>query len=165
MEAIYNIDYNKPITWLIPPRLRSSILMYWVKALISPIDKLYGDFTRYRKDVLYRTSITPQVCYMEKVLNDTFDKTQRRITITDGFEYIVTLIHLDEALKPLPTYLEGTGHDEDIPIIHDDSAYMDSGCDFNVNIPFSLSQTDEMRLKSIINTYKLPSKRYKILYS
>ncbi|NJM16135.1 MAG: hypothetical protein HC896_12835 [Bacteroidales bacterium] len=51
-----------------------------------------------------------------------------------------------------------------VPIIHDNSAYANTGYSFNVHVPFLLSQANDLRLKSLINTYKLASKKYKILY-
>jgi hypothetical protein len=162
MGPIYNIDYNTLIKWLVPPVLRNEFMLNWIKALISPLISTYLSFIRYYNDISYKLSITPQVCYLQKILNDTFDNELRRIYITDPENYIVTLIHTDDAQNPLITHLDSSL--EEIPIIHDDSAYESSGNDFNVIIPFVLSQIQEYQLKTILNTYKLPSKRYKLYY-
>ncbi|MBN1185775.1 MAG: hypothetical protein JXB49_26065 [Bacteroidales bacterium] len=162
MEPIYNIDYNRLIRWLVPPQLRNAFILAWTKALISPVAWLYNSFIAYWTDVNYRTAITPQVCYLQKVLNDTFDASSRRITVIDNPGYSVILIHQDSAQLPVFTHQEGSGHDADIPIIHDNSNY--SGTyDFVVQVPFVLTQTELYRMASILNAYKLASKRYKIM--
>lgn len=165
MRKIYNIDFTKLVVWLIPPRLRVQFWIDWGKALVSPISSLYNKWKTYYNDVAYRLDITGQVCKLESALNDAFDNIERRITITDTLEKEVLLIHTDEAQKPLiiqtDSYVQTNGG---AVIIYTNSAYANSGYDFNINIPFTLTKQDEIRLKSILGTYKLPSKRYKILY-
>ncbi|HLO59067.1 MAG TPA: hypothetical protein VK172_14680 [Lentimicrobium sp.] len=164
MASIYSIDYNKLIRWLLPPKLRSEFTLNWLKSLVSPIVIIYNAFILYRSDVEYRTAITPQVCYLQKVLNDTFDNTERRIIILDNPEKTVLLIHTDEANKPLMIHKVRSGHDSVTPLIHDSSSFS-GGQDFTVKVPFSLTQAQEYRMMSILNNYKLISKRYKILYA
>jgi hypothetical protein len=165
MEPIYNIDFNRLIKWLVPPLLRNTITLNWLKALISPISWLYNNLLLYKSDVDYRIAITPQVCYLEKVLNDTFDNLSRRIVILDNPDKGIILIYMDESGLPLMTHLEGSGHDSETPIIHDDSSF--SGIsDFIVSVPVQLAitQAQEYRMKSILNTNKLVGKQYKIMY-
>lgn len=167
MKKIYNIDFTRLITWLFPPKLRAEILLNWLKALVSPISSLYNAWKLYYSDVAIRLSITSQVCSIEGYLNDIFDPVQRRITITDTLNDTVILIHKDEANLPLKLYIAySAGIDNNlITVISDDSNYGNSGYDFNVKIPFLLNINQEFRLKSIIDTYKLAGKRYKIFYT
>jgi len=164
MQPIYNINFTRLINWLVPPRLRREKLLNWLKVLVSQIQTLYNAWKSYHDDVDYRTGLNGQVCRLEGVLNDAFDPELRRINITDTNEYLVNLTHTDEAQDPLPLYMPDTGYNDDIVVIHDDSSYANSGYDFNVNMPVNLNTNDEYRLKSILSTYKLASKRYKILY-
>lgn len=165
--SYYILGINKLVTWLVPPRQRFVLFTELVKVAATPLSFVYQLFTNYRLDIDYRLLITPQVCYLEKIINDSFDKEQRRINISDALNYQVILIHTDEAQIPLMTHQDnqGTYYDESIPVIHDVSAYADSGNDFYVNVPFTLTNTQEHKLKNIINTYKLASKRYKIIYT
>ncbi len=165
MDKRLNVNFRRLATWLMPPILRGSFFVEWVNILIVPVKAIYNDFKRYVEEQAYWLGITPQVCYLEKALNDTFDKEFRRITITDTTDYLVILIHKAEAQKPLMTHKANTGNDEDIPIIHHSSAYADSGYDFNVNIPFLLTQPEEFRLRSILDKFKLASKQYRINYT
>jgi hypothetical protein len=115
---------------------------------------LQNDFEKNRDNNIYKLVHTGQACYLRKVLNDTFDKTERRIYITDGGDNDVLLIHRDsdQKLTELPI------------IIHRDEDYGDSGYDFVVVIPAAINFTREVELhmKSVINFYKLAGKRYKI---
>jgi hypothetical protein len=167
MNPIYTIDFTRLIGWLVPPRLRVEFTLNWLKSLVLPIVALYNTWKNYQADVDYRVNLTGQVCRLRGALNDAFDMLNRRIIITDTPDYTVMLIHLDEAQNPIKTHLpnQGTYYDNEIPVIHDNSAYTNGGVDFNVIIPFALDTNQENRLKSILNTYKLASKRYKILYT
>lgn len=163
MRPIYDINFQVLAAWLIPPKLRGNITIAYIKALISPIMWLYGRFRLYMEDVSYRTSITPQVCYLQKVLNDTFDLSHRRIQILDTPGITALLIHLEESNLPVITHQQGSGHDAEIPIIHDESSY-DGIYDFVVTMPFQLDVNGHNRLVTILNTYKLAGKVYQIIY-
>jgi hypothetical protein len=163
MDPIYNVDFNRLLKWLVPPLLRSNLILNWLKAIISPIYWVYNNFIQYKSDVDYRTAITPQVCYLEKVLNDTFDKVRRRITISDNPGKNIVLIHMDDAALPVKIHQEGSGHDAVTLLIHDESSYVNLS-DFIVRVPLTLQQSQRYRLQTILNTYKLASKRYKIIY-
>lgn len=164
-KKLFQIDLDRLALWLIPPKLRRNLLFALVKCLISPIKQVFSELLQYREQTRYWMTITPQVCYLERALNDMFDLEQRRITLTDTTEYLVPLIHPDNAQQPIVTQPEGVGRDREILRIHPESVYDDVGADFNVNVPFSLSLNDENRLKSILMEYKLVSKRFKIIYS
>lgn len=161
MEQIYNVDFTRLIRWLIPPLQRNTFTVNWLKALISPVVWLYNQFILYKTNVDYRISITPQVCSLQKVLNDTFDNTLRRIQIADAPGRNILLIHTDEAAMPILLNMDETGNPT---IIHTSSSYGSNTCDFIVIVPFSLTETQEYRMKSILDNNKLASKRYNIIY-
>ncbi|NJM16136.1 MAG: hypothetical protein HC896_12840 [Bacteroidales bacterium] len=87
MEWLYNLNITRLITWLLPPVLRSDFRIAWLTALTSPVANIYQEFSRYRQDVNYSLVITPQVWALEKAANDVFDPSQRRIYISDTYDF------------------------------------------------------------------------------
>lgn len=160
---IFRTDILKLALMLIPPRLRLLDLVAMVKAMAAPLAAEKADFDKYREDTQYWLGITPQVCYLEKALNDHFDSVQRRIAIENTAGLDVQLIHKDEADKPI---MLNTDAADNPNIIHDESAYATAGVDFNVKVPllnyYTSSQIFHMR--AILDKYKLPDKQYKILH-
>lgn len=160
---IFQTDIVKLAQMLIPPRLRLIDLVEWAKAVVTPLVAEKAEFDVYREETQYWLGITPQVCYLEKALNDKFDTAQRRIRIVNTAGLDVQLIHSDEANKPVMLHTD----EADSPnIIHDNSAYATAGVDFNVLVPllnyYSSSQIFHMR--AILDRFKLPDKQYKILH-
>ncbi len=164
MSKNFKINFNRLVGWLVPPFMRKLFFVRFLVALTSAIKVIYQEFMTFREDTNYWLGITSQVCALEKALNDTFDNEQRRITITDASNDEVLLIHKDEAQNPLITYIANQGYDAKIPVIHKAETYNDV-YDFIVNIPFELSVNDEYRMRTILNKYKLVSKRYKLNYT
>lgn len=152
---IYNVDFDKLVTMLLPTFKRKSKIIKFLKSLTKPIIELQQIFTRFRLDTLYKINHNGQVVYLQKVLNDRFDKTARRIYITDG-------------LFNDPTYVFPYQDDKDVYL---NIQYIFNGLelafkdvDFVVVLPsdINLSVEEDIRMKSLINYYKLASKTYKI---
>lgn len=157
-ERVYHINFSKLIRWLTPQPLRDVFMLTWLGVLITPIARLHQDFLRFRKAKLYFLGITPQVCYLEKMLNDSFDFTQRRIRINDAIWYPPTYLYQEAELKALYLYQEV----EDKPLIlyteGEAGVYQD---DFVVLVPFGLIYNVE-EMKANIDTFKLASTKYTI---
>ncbi|MBL0144943.1 MAG: hypothetical protein IPP48_03455 [Chitinophagaceae bacterium] len=157
-EQTYNIDFSKLTRWLLPSFVRKPKMMYWMLALATPVIVLYGDFKRYRKTKQYQLLITPQVCYLEKMLNDTFDFTLRRIRIVDAIWYPATNIFTISESKPVAVYTSGEGAPLIIYTDGEAGLFQD---DFIVEVPAALV-FDENQMKANINIYKLAGTKYKI---
>ncbi len=146
---MYNIDIKKLVVLLLPTFLRRVKMVAWLHSLVTPLLVLHNDFMRIREKHLYELNHNGQVCYLRKVLNDAFDKKQRRINITDGNKYGREYIYTRSENKP--KYL-GTMY------LRPRSDYADTGVDFIVEVPQEVYNETEMR--SLIDYYKLASKRY-----
>ncbi|MCD8041450.1 MAG: hypothetical protein LUH10_00140 [Tannerellaceae bacterium] len=158
----YDIQLRKLGMLLLPAFLRKSLLCAFVYTIVSPLENIYGRFMNFRLESLYRIKYNGQVCYLRAVLNDQFDPLQRRITITEnpGANNSVVIVRDKNYNEPIPVrqpdkvekvmYLRG---------VAGKYAY-----DFWVNIPTVLSETETAKLKSVVNTYKLASKRFNINY-
>jgi hypothetical protein len=157
-DKIYQIDYDKLRVWLVPGRLRRERIIAYLHVVTSGVVSLYLDFLRYRKAKLYQLMITPQVCYLQRMLNDRFDFTQRRILIVDGIDKPPFYIYQHAELKP--KYLRRTSEAKPqwIYTAGESGILTD---DFVVKVPAGIIfQMAEMR--SLVKAYKLAGTRFKI---
>ena len=158
MANFFNIDFNRLAVLLIPPLLREPLIIAFVQVLISPAAWLYRQFATWRDNNRYHLSITAQVCRLERVLNDRFDRYSRRIFITRGTVY-------DEAF----IYTSGEGMDEYL-FTEGESDYFyiytrfETGAesaDFIVHVPVDLG-FDESEFRAVLDIYKAECKNYTI---
>lgn len=94
MKNYTTIDWNKMLLWMVPPILRKQKHLLWLKSLLSPLFGLY-------KENLYKMQHSGQVIYLEKVLNEQFNKTKEfnpNYSIIEKREQ--ELIYIEESLKP-----------------------------------------------------------------
>ncbi len=132
--------------------MRKEKQLAWLRMRHYSLTGIVDRFNIHRKKHLYNLNHNGQVCYLEGVLNDEFDRQERRIFISDGNQYERQYIYTDGEL--LPKYLG-------VIYLHQDADYSDTAVDFIVNIPQGLNY-NEHKMKALINFYKLASKRYKI---
>jgi hypothetical protein len=158
MFSVYNIVLNRLAEWLIPTRLRTSVLLAIVKACYTPFINLHNDFLLYRKAKKYELAMNYQVCYLESFLNDRFDFTQRRIYIEDAKNHPAKYIHQLAELKPLVIFARSESNHEAIYTRGENLG--DYANDFVIFIPVSVV-FDEKEIRAMIAT-KLSGKRYKI---
>lgn len=158
MSSIFDIDYHKLIRLLMPPRLRKVVHVAWLQAITYPVNVLYQQFRRNRDANLYRLSITPQVVYMEKLLNNRYDLADRRISIVDAVSNEVTWIYQEAESKPKFLYTEA-----EVQPIHlfTESEIGNEPVDFYVMVPAAIS-FNENEMSALIDTYKLAGMAYKI---
>jgi len=103
-------------------------------------------------------SVTPQVCFLEKLLNDRYDYTNRGIYIIDGKDFAPLYIYRRDELKPVyiskraenkPKYIYTRGESG---VIKDD---------FIVMVPMPVV-FDMAEMASLIRVYKLAGTKFKI---
>lgn len=153
------VDFEKLGKLLLPIRLRQSLIYAYIKAIDAPFTYIQSKFKLFRDDIAYRLLITPQVILLEKMLNDRYDNSLRRITITDGtFQGTVYLYRADEQFDKI-IYLD----DENINLylnVDDEIGYVDN-MGFLVNVPSAVTFINN-EMEQLINYYKLPSINYTI---
>lgn len=179
MTNFFNIDFKRLVLMLLPTFLRKPLLYSLIKSAVAPMVTLYDQFLRSRSDSLYRLRITPQVCYLRRMLNDNFDPDLRGIRITDGnpsnwiFAYPESRFNATQGKQPLwasPANAKQPGlliftSDTGLRVVPRQGDVGASGLDFNVMVPARLrGVTDEKKMASLVNYYKLASKRYAISY-
>lgn len=151
---MFNIDFNKLIIWMLPFLRRQTRYYSWMQALCSGVISMYSEFMVKRAADLYNLAHDSRVFSIQAVLNDQFDNVNRTIYITDGFTKERTYLYTREEAKPV--YLNPS-----IPLFNNDD-YADTGVDFIVWVPNAivLSAQDMILLTSLVNKYKLASKRF-----
>ena len=149
----FNVNWNRLAILLLPTFLRSEVTKAWVSLLISPVNDVHYWWLQFRKQNIYNLAHNSQKCYLRGALNDRFDNELRRIRIDNGNSFKRQYIYTDAEQK---TKFLGT------IFLYDDSDYADTGVDFIVVVPAGLMYS-VYEMKSLIDFYRLASKRYKII--
>ena len=153
---MFNEDFKKLALWLTPVWLRKANVLIFVLAFTWPIRQLYNQFLLFVAAKIYRLSHNGQVVYLQKVLNDAFDVTLKRIWIGDFV-----------GINRIYFWPETDLRDVDFSVVQffwEDSAYADSGVDFIVHIPVDVATTAPQLayMRSLTDEYKLAGKNYNI---
>lgn len=158
-EEVFNINFRKlAIEWL-PTFNRMPVFTAIVLVMIAPVELLYNEFLKARKQNLIRLKTTCQKFSMQKRLNDFFDPVERRIEIVKAVLFDGTYLYTeaeDDQFKTKTKWLFG----DENPIYLYTEAELYSDYDFVVKIPNS--GINELQLKAEIAYYMLQSKNYKI---
>lgn len=157
-SAFYNIDFKRLATWALPVRKRQNKILALVFGLIIAVMQVFQNLMRWRRQLLYELKITGQVCYLELMLNDRFDSTQRRIYITNPVIYNPTYVYQEAELRPVEVRQESEGQ----PVyLFAEGEVGNTAVDFIVWVPFSIV-FDINEMSSLLNKFKMAGKRYKI---
>ncbi|QKX04895.1 hypothetical protein HN014_08175 [Aquimarina sp. TRL1] len=151
-----NIDYDRLLQMLIPTFLRKRKIKAFLSVLIFPIKILKREFLQFKQATIYKITHNGQVVYLQKVLNDHFDRQQRRIYITDGVFYDPTYVYTHQEDKPVYIGTQYLYTSEELALID---------VDFLIVVPKDFNLTDDMltRFHALVKYYKLVSKTYRII--
>jgi hypothetical protein len=146
---MYDINWNNFVNWLLPAVLRKPRMTAWLLACLAPVIVLNAVFGLFRQAVDRDVAVTPQVRVLSYFLNEMFNPGDPGafIFISDATSISVTWLFTESENKPLylPTFVSGTVGD------------------FIVNVPAGL-RGQENAIRAFVNKYKLPGKRYEIVY-
>lgn len=160
----YRVDFKRLSLMLLPVGMRRPRFAAVAKAIVMPLSALHISFMNFRADSIYRLTHNGQVCHLEAVLNDMFDPTSRRIMIDDpetGDQRNVTFYTRDQNRAIVfPNRSNGSA------VIFNRRGFGGiNDIDFLVKVPSKLADSlDTDRMRTIINMYKLASKRYSIIF-
>ena len=145
------IDFKKTFLLLLPIRLRSvSLLMAFLNSSGSLLNAFFMSWLSWIRDRRYEMGITPQVCYIEKMLNDEFDKEHRRIYISEPEVLVARFFYISTDDK-------NWSFDGDV--FFADNTRFNYPYDFIINLPTDVLINKE-RLIALVNKYKLLGKTY-----
>lgn len=163
-NATYNIDIKKLVLQLLPQIYRQPKHVAWLQALVQPLITLYALFNAFRNSTLYQLSITPQVCYLEKMLNDKYDVALRRIYIDEPPEIEGVPLYQEVEVKPQVLFTEAEVVDDEF-VLYQESESEIFSVDFIVVVPLALEPTIDLNeLTAILDAYKLTTKTYKVQF-
>lgn len=155
---IYRVYFRKLLRWLVPGILDRPIQTAWLNSLVAPLKSLYTAFLSFRESMLYFLSITPQVCRLQKLLNDRYDNQQRRIRIVDGVEYLPLWLYTKAEAKPVALHRKSEGKPQWLYTRAECGA---TAVDFIIQVPvFVVFDLNEMI--GLVRRFKLPSKTFKV---
>lgn len=158
MAGITDINYNRLIRWLVPPRLRRPTTLAWLKALNKPILDAYKRFKAWEQESwFYLKFQTGQVAHLEYVLNEKFDPAQKRIYISGGSQASRLYIHTDAELQPEWLYTDA--ENSPLYIFTDQELVTGWTNDFTINVPNGLVAEDAT-IKAFADRFKRDGKSY-----
>jgi len=135
----------------------------FVEAILKPLEEVNFNLKIFRKRSIYKVVNNGQVVYLQAVLNDQYDRDQRRI-------------YIDSAELKDPLYIYAQNELKDV-YLGEEYLYSQNETDTSASVDFIVYIPVEYRpfsprdleifliqMRSLINYYKLASKRYKIIF-
>jgi hypothetical protein len=157
-DAIYTVNYLLMSLWQVPHQLRQQPMIAYIQVLIAPVTATYHSFVRYRRQKLYELSITPQVCFLQKLLNDRYDNVLRRIIIEDTVLQSSVYLYRDAELKPVYFYTDA----ENTPVyVYTDGETNTLTDDFLIKVPSAIL-FEKAEMAALVKAFCLPGKKFKI---
>lgn len=157
----YDVSFKRMVVLLLPTFLRKPTTITLGLSSAAPLGRLHNDFLAYKKTTDYRLYHNGQVCYLTAVLNDSFDPISRRIQIAGKEEREWKIIYC----RAIGRWMFLPKRESSTAIVINKRGFSGAtSADFVIEIPRPLRGLDEDRLKAIVNSYKLASKRYIINY-
>ena len=77
------INFKQVVGFAFPPRIYTGVAKSILTAMGIVLNGIFKGFIDLYKKIDDDLSITPQVCFLEKILNDKYDDKERRIRIQD----------------------------------------------------------------------------------
>ena len=157
---IYDINYKKLVTWMVPQVLRKTRLLVLLNVLVSPVVYIYNLFMINRRNNLYKLLISPQVCYVEMALNDKYDSSNRQIKIEQPKRKDPLFLYKKIERRPVHLFTKGE-ITKPRTILYQKGEASAFQYDFIVKVPATVAfNMNEMT--AVIESYILPDKVYKI---
>lgn len=156
----YKFDPLKFAADMLPPVLRSKVLLAILRALLTPLRRLLDRFGQFRGDVHRRLNTTGQTFSIEGALNEMYRLSPGAIYITDTDDKQLYLYFSSEGNAPLHLHLISERQD---PFYLSFAHEGKHEPDFIVHIP-SFLRSEEAEIIRFINIYKPAGRTYKIEY-
>jgi hypothetical protein len=169
---IFDLNINKLNVLLLPTFLRAEKgILLFLNAFATALQHLLTAVKTNRENNFYGLSITSQICYLEKALNDRFDRTNRGIVITDGTPLETPYIFQAAEQRPLYIFTAaeisaGQSPARAVPLwLPGEAGGFAGGVSFYINVPANVLQNSaekETEILAFAAKYKLVGKMCKV---
>lgn len=149
-------NFKQVLNFAFLPRTYKGVAKSILSAFGSILNEILSKYITSFEEMHYGLSIAPQVCFLEKMLNDKYDKEQRSIRIEDPEVIEGRFFFPSNELWDKKFYFNING-----ACFVRDTRYDNAGRGFVVVLPMSIAATDEMR--GLIDRHRLVSVRYWIV--
>jgi len=163
MSNFFNVDIERFIKLSLPVSFRQSKILAWLNALFAPIKTNYARFTAFKISVFYILSHNSSIVLLQKMLNDKFDNTERRIYISNVQRSDINRFYYANENKEFGIYNEGSVQKGFYYVFQN----QDTSPDYIVHIPEEYKPFHPLNLekflvkiRSEINRYNHYSKSY-----
>lgn len=158
MSDVFNIDLRRlGLLWL-PTFLRNVRTVAIVGYMAAPIETLYVEFLKRRKQNVIKMDFNYQKFSLQQRLNNAFDPIERRIRIVNAVQYEGVYLYTEAEDDAAYTKTQWLG---DNPLYLRTESELTSEFDFIVEIPNT--NINLYQLRAEIDFHILPSKRYEIV--
>lgn len=168
-DKLFGINFKILAVLWIPTFLRENFILNLCYTLINPLEKMYLEVMKARKQNLIRLNYNYQKFSVQKRLNNAFDPVEKRIEIVKAVQYEGVFTYTKSEIDTTnPNHFSGdlnnkmkwvNGHDKAIYLRSKAELYSDY--DFMVLIPNT--NINLLQLRAEIDYYILPSKSYQII--
>ncbi len=163
INNVYIVDFSALIKLVLPTFLRQVKRLAYLNSLLKPLKEHYNGFVTYKDDAIYRVSHNGSITLLQKVLNDAFDDTERRIYIRNVQRNDSLRIYTEAASKEVGVYTPAK------KALRSSFSFDTETVDFIVHIPIEYQDANELllnkfllKVRSQVDYYKLFAKKYKI---
>lgn len=166
------INYIYLISSLIPLQLRNAGLIAFLNACITPVATLHNKFQQYFQSKKWELKWNGQVCMLEELLNQVFNPSELpfRIYISDGDilggTYVFKTSEEIGIEEETHVWLSTSETDVNENILYNDTWLFQANEQeehFIIHVPENLTFNED-QFKALVDKYKLPTKKYKIVY-
>lgn len=155
---VFILQLYKLAVWMIPKDQRTAKYSVLVKAVVFPLIAVHSLFMLFRSAKNYQLGISGQKVKLERMLNDKYDSSVRRIYIDDAVWHLPWFLYLEAENKPEYLFLESEG--QPVPLYTDGEAGTALN-DFVVWVPVQVV-FDTAEMRSLIDSYRLYGTKYTI---
>lgn len=146
----------KVIKIVTPFRHRKPRFLAWLKVYVSYLEWILQELYQYWHVTRVEANMTPQIIFIERLLNDRYGRDPWDILIVEGYELGPWLFLNDEPAVPqIYVYNERTGVTD--PFIWDITDPVE--VDFVVKVPAEL-ESEVPVIGATVQKYKLAGKRF-----
>lgn len=155
---MFNINFNRLITWELAPEERTRTRISWLFAITAHLRFVFRLFLQYRTNANWRATINGQVHRLRQALRQQFGNSGINIVHPQGILSNVYIYQRGEVQTPRFVYQRS---ENQTPVYIQNFAYYQNRFDFIVIIPPSLvSRAAE--IYAFVAQYKLAGKRFAI---